>query len=118
MTKSDLEQKFIDLLITESERHGFELRAPHKEYRFHPTRKWRFDFAWPSVMVAVEIEGGTWSGGRHATGAGMAKDCDKYNSATAMGWRVLRFTGNHLRSPNDVFDTLLETMGVFAKDAS
>lgn len=28
------------------------------EYRFHPTRKWRFDFAIPHIKVAIEIEGG------------------------------------------------------------
>ena len=31
----------------------------------HPTRRWRFDFAWPDPMVAVEIEGGLYQSGRH-----------------------------------------------------
>lgn len=25
------------------------------EYRFHPVRKWRFDFAFPSLRLAIEI---------------------------------------------------------------
>ena len=64
------------------------------EHRFHPERRWRFDFAIMNVEtpLAVEIEGGTWANGRHTRGAGFKKDCVKYNHATMMGWRVLRFT--------------------------
>jgi very-short-patch-repair endonuclease len=72
--------------------------APETEYRFHPTRKWRFDFAWPAQRVACEVEGGIWSGGRHVRGSGFANDCDKYNAAQLAGWRVLRVTGQHIRS--------------------
>ena len=36
-----------------------------REYRFHPTREWRFDFAIPAAHVAIEVEGGVWNGGRH-----------------------------------------------------
>lgn len=61
-----------------------------EEYRFHPERKWRFDFAWPLHKVALEIEGGIWSGGRHTRGAGYAADCEKYNEAALAGWLVLR----------------------------
>lgn len=67
-----------------------------EEHRFDRVRKWRFDFAWPSRMLAVEVEGGTHSGGRHTRGAGYAADCEKYNAATISGWRVLRFTSDHL----------------------
>ena len=69
----------------------WKLPKPRREYQFVPDRKWRFDFAWPTLMVAVEVEGGTWSGGRHTTGAGFAADCDKYNRAALEGWRVFRF---------------------------
>jgi very-short-patch-repair endonuclease len=115
MGKSELEEKFLHILEAECVRNCITIEAPTREHRFHPTRKWRFDFAWPSVMVAVEIEGGTWAGGRHNTGAGMAKDCDKYNAATQMGWKVLRFTSSHLKSPDAVFEAIMETMGFFKK---
>lgn len=69
---------------------------PEQEYRFHPTRRWRFDFAWVDARVAVECEGGTWTRGRHTRGGGFEKDCEKYNSATAMGWRVFRVTSGML----------------------
>lgn len=62
-----------------------------EEHRFHPTRKWRFDFAWPSHQVAVEVEGGAFSGGRHTRGMGFVADCEKYNAAVLAGWLVLRF---------------------------
>ena len=38
---------------------------PQREYRFDDVRKWRFDFAWPSLMFAVEVEGRE-RGNRHA----------------------------------------------------
>lgn len=55
-------------------------------------RDWAFDFAWPELKLAVEIEGGIWSGGRHTRGKGFDEDCRKYNSAVKLGWRVYRFT--------------------------
>lgn len=70
---------------------------PRREYRFHPTRKWAFDFAWERQKVAVEIEGGIYSGGRHTRGSGFTRDCDKYNAAQIAGWIVLRFVDEHLK---------------------
>ena len=63
-----------------------------QEHRFHPKRKWRFDFALPAYMIAVEIEGAVWVAGRHTRGSGYVKDLEKYNEAALMGWKVLRFT--------------------------
>lgn len=62
-----------------------------REHKFHPIRKWRFDFAIPEFFIAVECEGAVWSGGRHTRGSGYSKDCEKYNNATLLGWRVLRY---------------------------
>jgi hypothetical protein len=63
---------------------------PEKEYRFYSKRKWRFDFCFPSIKCAIEIEGGVWSNGRHTRGSGFIDDCEKYNMATALGWSVFR----------------------------
>lgn len=68
------------------------LEDPETEYKFHKKRKWRFDFAWPKYMIALEIEGGTWTDGGHSRGKGFEKDCLKYNEATGQGWSVYRFT--------------------------
>jgi very-short-patch-repair endonuclease len=72
---------------------------PVREFRFHLLRRWRFDFAWPdNGKLAVEVEGGTWTGGRHVTGAGYERDAEKYLAAAALGWRVVRITAKQVNS--------------------
>jgi very-short-patch-repair endonuclease len=61
-----------------------------REYRFHPRRKFRFDFAWPDRKLALEVEGGV--NGRHQRRAGFEGDCVKYSEAAVLGWRVIRAT--------------------------
>lgn len=61
------------------------------EYRFHPSRMWRADFAIPSAKILIEIDGGVWSGGRHTRGSGFVGDMEKLNAAAVLGYRVLRF---------------------------
>jgi hypothetical protein len=63
-----------------------------KEFKFHPSRKWRFDYAWPSGKVAVEIEGGAYAKGRHTRGKGFILDMEKYNAGGLLGWKIFRFT--------------------------
>lgn len=62
------------------------------EHRFDASRKWRFDFAGVSVRIAIEVEGGAFTSGRHTRGRGFIADMEKYNRATVLGWRVLRYT--------------------------
>lgn len=85
-----------DRLALQMRAHGLPL--PEREYRFDEVRMWRFDFAWPEHRVAVEVDGGTWSGGRHNRGAGFEADAEKINAATALGWRVFRYTAMRIRS--------------------
>ncbi len=68
------------------------LPAAVREFKFHPTRKWRADLCWPGHMLAVECEGGVWVGGRHTSGAGFTKDMEKYNALALAGYTLLRFT--------------------------
>lgn len=77
---------------------AYKLPAPTREFRFDPVRRWRFDFSWPEKKVALEIEGGVWTGGRHTRGKGFISDCEKYNAATLAGWRVFRVVNEHIRS--------------------
>lgn len=65
------------------------LPAPVAEWRFHKTRRWRFDWAWPLHLCALEINGGLFIRGRHSRGASQVKDYEKWSTAAAMGWRVL-----------------------------
>lgn len=69
-----------------------------REVRFAPPRMFRFDFAWERQMVAVEVDGGLYSGGRHTRGSGYEKDCEKGNLALLMGWRVFHFTAKAIKS--------------------
>lgn len=69
---------------------------PQKEYKFHPSRKWRFDYCFPDKKIAIEIEGGVWTYGRHNRSSGYIKDMEKYNHAAILGYRILRFTPNQI----------------------
>jgi very-short-patch-repair endonuclease len=71
-----------------------------REYRFHPERKWRADFAHLPSRTLIEIEGGIFmrAGGRHSRGCGYAKDAEKYLEATLSGWRVIRLTERQLNA--------------------
>lgn len=106
---SNLEDRFLELCAS------LALPMPEREARFGAMiaggegkgvrerlralnlKDWRFDFLWRDARVAVEIEGGTHSGGRHVTGTGYAEDCRKYNAAALAGFMVLRFTSEMLR---------------------
>jgi very-short-patch-repair endonuclease len=77
---------------------AIKLWEPVREYKFDSIRKWRFDFAWPNLRLAIEIEGGIWTGGRHTRGKGFLDDCSKYNQAALAGWMVLRFPTEQIQS--------------------
>lgn len=83
--------------------------VPEAEYRFHDTRKWRFDWAWLGHKVAMEIDGGIYMsrGGAHRSVTGIKRDIEKFNQATCLGWRIIR------RTPEDVLK--LETVELIRK---
>ena len=68
------------------------------EWPFHPVRKWRFDYARPDLKIAIEVDGGVFTGGRHSGGVGQVKDMEKCNNACALDWLVFHIT------PDDMFD--------------
>lgn len=83
------------------------LPEPMTEYVFAAPRKWRFDFAWVTELhrepgncynigIALEVEGGVWTRGRHTRGKGFLADCAKYNEAACRGWRLIRVTPSQL----------------------
>lgn len=67
-----------------------------RELRFHPTRRWRADFAHAPSRVLFEIDGGVFSNGRHTRGAGFVADCEKHFAAWVLGWSVVRLTSSQL----------------------
>lgn len=88
------------------------LPLPQAEYRFHPTRGWRIDFAWPSIKLALEVEGSFYGtgpkcpvckqrkGGGHTSISGLEKDLEKYNELTRYGWGLIRVTPEMLELRN------------------
>ena len=92
---SRLEQRF--LLYWQS------LGGPvlEREYRFHPTRKWRADFAHVESRTLIEVEGGIYiaGGGRHNRAAGFLADLEKYLEAALAGWRVVRLAEPLITAP-------------------
>ena len=83
---------------------------PRREYRFHDQRRWRFDFAWPDMKLAVEIQGLTRAGGAHQRIDAIGRDYNKLNAAQMMGWVVLQFSqaqvksGEALETTKDAFN--------------
>jgi hypothetical protein len=67
------------------------------EFKGIECRKFRFDCANPSEKIAIEIEGGLWTLGRHNRPIGMIQDMEKYNAAIVDGWKVLRYCPETLR---------------------
>ena len=103
MTKS-IKQQLKEYKATELERKipdqikMYGLPEPETQAMLIPGRKWRWDMAWPSKRLAVEIQGGIWTHGKHGRGSGIIQDMDKLNAATLAGWRVLQFAVNHVDS--------------------
>lgn len=96
MSKKALEETFYDALKL-----GGKLQLHTKvtrEYKFARSigRKWRFDFAFEDIKLAIEIQGGTWKYGAHSRPRQYTKDCDKANYAIELGWFVLRYTSDML----------------------
>ena len=96
----DREGQFLKLLKVM----GSDVPEPVRQYVFHETRKWRFDFAWPDALVAVEIDGGIFQGSRkkggnqtgHRSINGVMADMEKSNHAAIDGWCLLRFHSKDL----------------------
>ena len=76
------------------------LPLPAREHKFAKEatgRLWRFDLCWPSVRLAVECDGSTFTAGRHTRGMGYRGDCEKLNTAVDLGWQVLHFDTTMIR---------------------
>ncbi len=91
-----LSSKLEDTLLGQIKLLG--LPVPIRECKFHPTRRWRSDFLWPSHDLIVEVEGGVFTGGRHTRPLGFINDCEKYNEAVLAGYKILRVTSQHIKT--------------------
>lgn len=94
MSSSKLEDKFL-LYWKACSKDKLE-----REFRFHPHRKWRFDFAHVASRTAIEIQGGIWIKSGHSTGGGISRDAEKLNEAQFMGWTVFLLTDKMITLDN------------------
>ena len=109
--------KLEDLLLTQIKAIG--IPHPEQEYRFAAhhvgigrnirerlllagLRDWRFDFCWPDLMLAVEVEGGIFVNGRHTRGKGFENDMEKYHHAQRLGFTVYRCGSRLIKSGQSV----------------
>lgn len=81
-----------------------------REQLLIPGRRFRFDFVIIGSDLVIEVEGGTWSGGRHTSGVGFRSDCFKYNKALELGYRVLRYTTDMV-TKGDAIAQVMEILG-------
>ena len=80
------------------------LPEPTFEFRFHPTRKWRYDCAFVEHKILLDVQGGIWMQGKHTRGAGYENDCRKLNAAILMGYRVLHYSPGMIESGEALAD--------------
>ena len=92
---SDLEREFADLWVA-----LFPECDLHSEYRFHPTRKFRLDFAHIPSKVGVECQGAIWTLGAHSSGVGLRRDYEKMLLAAACGWQILPLSADAINEEN------------------
>lgn len=77
------------------------------EHKFHQQRKWRFDWAFPALKIAVEYNGIMSKKSRHTTVTGYSKDMEKINASQSLGWKVLQYTPmNYKNVINDLNNIL------------
>ena len=89
-------QSAVPLLLMQIK--ALQLPEPIVELKFHPSRAWRFDVAFLGAKVAVEVDGGVFTGGRHARGAGIEGDHEKVNEGILRGWTIYRVTPRHVKN--------------------
>lgn len=86
-----------------------------KEYRFDKIRRFRFDYAAPSIKVAWEYDGLVFNSNKaistgmsgHTSVLGFTSNCTKINLAQLQGWRVFRYTAlNYHEIVNDLKEIL------------
>lgn len=61
-------------------------------------RKWAADFWLVDSPILIEIEGGTYTGGKHVRGPGFEKDAEKHAAAARLHYTVIRFTSKQIKT--------------------
>jgi hypothetical protein len=72
------------------------------QHTFHPTRQWKFDFAFPEVKIAIEIQG---VGPGHTSPKGILNDHAKNFEAVRYGWTTI-YLMNKMLAPSTITNTV------------
>lgn len=91
MAKKDIEDLFEQQIL------DAKLPLVTREFKFHPTRRWRADFCFVRPKIICEIMGGVWSHGAHVRPLGYEGDCEKMNNAVILGYKVMYFTSKMVK---------------------
>ena len=104
--KSSPQEDHLAGMLTDAGLGGYK-----RNFRFHETRRWLFDFAWPDLLVAMEYEGMFGGRSRHLSFKGYTADCIKYSEAAILGWTVIRVTAPLVRDGQamDMITRAIET---------
>jgi hypothetical protein len=78
-----------NVAITMAWLQSYGIPLPEREWCALTPRKFRFDFAWPSHKLALEVDGGVFTHQAHGSIGGILRTMEKDNVAAALGWRVM-----------------------------
>ena len=115
----DFAKKELERLKQERRKESFlrlckeEGLNPMPEYKFHEKRRWRIDYYFEreEKKVALEIEGGIYTKGRHTRGSGFEKDMEKYNELSKHGIYLIRYQPKDLDTrPGEVIEMVKEIL--------
>ena len=81
--------------------------APERQYKMLSGNRYRADFAFPAILLAVEVDGGAWLGahGGHTSAAGMERDRIRDARCMLAGWTVLRVTASMIEDNSAAYYT-------------
>jgi very-short-patch-repair endonuclease len=83
------------------------------QYQFAKSMGRRFtaDFAFVEYELLIEINGGIWrgGGGAHSHPTNLARDVEKHQYAARLGWLVLPFTPEQVKSGHAI-DWTMQTL--------
>ena len=105
MSKRDAKEELEGYLHWAPKFHGLDWKLV-REHKFHPTRRWRFDFCWPEAKIAVEYDGIMFGHASHSSLGGILRDAEKINEAQRLGWRIFRANAKNVK--DGTFFTLID----------
>lgn len=90
------EEQFFQLLSIAG------LPLPAKEVIMITGRKYRVDYAWPSMRFGVEIQGGVFTRGAHGSIYGILQGYKKSNDAAQHGWTLMYYLPSEMLKPETI----------------